>query len=163
SAASGRTVTVQYATADGTATAGSDYQSATGTISFAPGVTSRTISVGVNGDTLIEPDETFFVNLTAPANAVLLRDQGTGTILNDDASISINNVAVAEGDSGTVNAVFTVSLSAATSFNVAVNYATAGSSAVSGSDFVSTSGTLIFTPGVTTQTVTVPVVGDTLH
>lgn len=77
-------VSVNFATADGTATAGSDYVAANGTLNFAPGQTNQTINVVVNGDTVGEADETFYVNLSSPLNATLARGQGTGTILNDD-------------------------------------------------------------------------------
>ena len=77
--------TVTYATANGTATAGSDYVAAAGTLSFAAGVMSQTVAVTINGDTAIEPNETFFVNLSGATNgAVLGHGQGVGTILTDD-------------------------------------------------------------------------------
>ncbi|HVE20332.1 MAG TPA: Calx-beta domain-containing protein, partial [Ilumatobacteraceae bacterium] len=79
--------TVGYATANGTATAGSDYLAASGTLSFAAGQASQTISVRINGDTVVEPDETLFVNLTDASNGgVITRSQGVGTILNDDVA-----------------------------------------------------------------------------
>jgi Ca2+-binding RTX toxin-like protein len=79
--------TVGYATADGTATAGSDYLAASGTLSFAAGQASQTISVPINGDTVVEPDETLFVNLTNATNGgVITRSQGVGTIVNDDGA-----------------------------------------------------------------------------
>jgi hypothetical protein len=84
SAASNSTVTVNYATADGTATAGSDYVAGTGTLTFPPGTTSQTLGVAVNGDTAIESAETFFVNLHGASNATITDGQGQGTILNDD-------------------------------------------------------------------------------
>ena len=83
-APSAQTITVNYATSDGTATAGSDYIATNGTVTFAPGITSATIAVAVIGDTVIEPDETFFVNLSGPVNGTLGRSQGVGTIINDD-------------------------------------------------------------------------------
>ena len=76
-----QTVTVDYATADGTATAPSDYTATSGTLSFAPGVTSQTITVLVNGDTEVEGDETFTVNLSNPVNATIATAQGIGTIV----------------------------------------------------------------------------------
>ena len=85
-AASSQTVTVSYATADGTATAGSDYVAQTGNLSFAPGETARTISVTVNGDTRIERDETFLVNLSSPSGATIADAQGRATIRNDDST-----------------------------------------------------------------------------
>ena len=99
SAASDAPVTVTYATADGTATvAGGDYQAATGTLTFAPGQTSKTITVLVNGDRLAEADEYFFVNLTGATNAGIANGSGFGTILDDEPRISISNVSKAEGN-----------------------------------------------------------------
>ncbi|PLS76279.1 MAG: hypothetical protein CYG61_02995, partial [Actinobacteria bacterium] len=86
SAASASTVTVAYATADASATAPADYTSTSGTVSFAPGETSRTVVVPVQGDGVDEPNETFLVNLSNPTNVAALADaQGVGTIVDDDA------------------------------------------------------------------------------
>jgi hypothetical protein len=85
SAASSSTVSVNYATANGTATAGSDYVATSGTLTFPPGTISQTITVVINGDTVAEPTETFFVNLSGALNAVVADGQGQGTILNDDS------------------------------------------------------------------------------
>ena len=80
-------VSVNYATADQTATAPSDYTATTGTVTFAVGETSKTFTVPVIGDTTFEPNETFAVNLTAPTGGAAIGDaQGIGTINNDDAS-----------------------------------------------------------------------------
>jgi uncharacterized protein (TIGR03437 family) len=108
-----QTVTVNYATADGTATAGLDYQSTSGSVTFNPGETSKPITVTIIGDTTLESNETFFVNLSTPANAAILDAQGQGTITEDDVppTLSINDVAIAEGDSGTKTFTFTVRLS----------------------------------------------------
>ncbi|MBV9469462.1 MAG: CSLREA domain-containing protein, partial [Abitibacteriaceae bacterium] len=165
SAASGQTVTVDYATADGTATAGSDYQSRSGTLTFAPGETSKTVAVIVNGDTLNEPDETFTLVLSDPTHATIADNQGVGTITNDDSppSLSINDVSVPEGDSGTTPATFTVSLSAASGQTVTVKYATADGTATAPADYAAASGTLTFAAGETAKTVTVAVQGDTLN
>ena len=84
-AASDRTIGVDYATADGTATAGDDYTATSGTLSFAPGVTSRTIAVPIRNDALGEHDETLTMTLSNPVNATLDTDARTGTITNDDA------------------------------------------------------------------------------
>jgi uncharacterized repeat protein (TIGR01451 family) len=80
------TVTVDYATGDDTATAPEDYLQSSGTVTFAPGDTSETINVSVVGDTLDEPDETFFVNLSNPQNATISDGQGVGTIEDDDGA-----------------------------------------------------------------------------
>ena len=164
STASALVVTVDYATADDTATAGSDYVSlGVTTLTFPIGVTSQPITVTVNGDLAVEGDETFFVNLSNPANATIADGQGVGTIIDDDiASLSINDVTVTEGNAGTVNAIFTVSLSAASSQVVTVDYATANDTATAGSDYLSTNGTLTFPIGVTSQPITVTVNGDTV-
>jgi len=77
-------VTVNYATADGTATAGSDYTAKSGSVTFTAGATSRTITVSILGDRTPEPNETFFVNLSSPVNTTIANGQGVGTILNDD-------------------------------------------------------------------------------
>jgi hypothetical protein len=85
SSASDVPVTVNYSTADGRATvADNDYVAATGTLTFAPGQTSKTITVLVNGDRKKEADETFFVNLSGAVNARLVKSQGVGSLLNDD-------------------------------------------------------------------------------
>lgn len=87
SAPSGQTVSVQFATADGTATAAeNDYVPASGTLTFAPGQTSKTVTVTVNGDSVFESPENFFVNLVTPVNAILGKSQGIGTIVNDDSA-----------------------------------------------------------------------------
>lgn len=164
SPASALNVTVNFATADGTAKAGSDYVAAAGTLSFAPGDTSKTITVQINGDTLSEPEETFFVNLSGAANAPIIVPQGTGTIVNDDgtAGLSINDVTLKEGDSGAVNAVFTVMLSPASGLPVTVTFATADGTAKAGSDYLPNSGTLSFAPGQVSQPIIIQVIGDTV-
>ena len=163
SAASAGTVTVNYATADGTATQPADYQSASGLLTFNPGDLTKTITVLVNGDPLDENSENFFVNLSAPSGGALVDSQGQGTITDNDPtpSLSINNVSVAEGDSSTTTASFTVTLSAASGRTVTVNYATADNTASAGSDYQSASGLLTFDPGDTTKTISVSVNGDT--
>ena len=163
SAASTNTVTVNYATAGGTATAGTDYTAASGTATFAQGSTSTTISISVTGDTTVEPNDTFLVNLTSPVSATIADTQAVVTILNDDSPLlTIGNRTVTEGNSGTVSALFTVTLSAASTSTVTVVYATANATALADIDYVPTSGTLTFAPGITSQSITVPVIGDTL-
>ena len=125
-----------YATAPGTATESSDYAAASGTLIFAPGDLSKTITVMVSGDTLYEADETFKMILSDPVGATLVTSQGIGTITNDDALpvLTIADVAVSEGDSGSVNVVFTVTLAPASGQDVTVNYAVADVTATVGSD-----------------------------
>lgn len=157
-------VTVNYATAAGTATAGADYQTTSGTLTFAPGELTKTVDVSITGDLVWELDETFTVNLTNPsANATIATASATGTIQNDEAlpSISIDNVTRVEGDSGTTSFVFTVTLSGASSQTINVDYATQNGSATAGSDYSTAMGQLSFPPGTTTRTITVVVSGDT--
>jgi len=168
SAKSSETVTVTFATEDATATAGSDYVAASGTITFDPGVTTRPLSIMVDSDTLVESDETFTVRLLSATNATLSdsASAGRGTIRNDDEApppqISINDVRVIEGNDGTVQAVFTVTLSAASPRTVTVVYSTADpdDTAIGGRDYVPAKGTVEFAPGVTTREISVTVNGD---
>ena len=78
------TVTVNYATADGSATAPADYAAKSGTVTFSPGVVSKTIKITTKGDNALEPNETFFVNLSSPTFASIADNQGVGTIVNND-------------------------------------------------------------------------------
>ena len=159
------TVTVDWTTADSTATAGSDYTVASGSLSFPPGTTSRTLAVPVLGDLLDEPDETFLVNFSSPTNATLADPQGQATILDDDPTplLSVADTSVTEGDSGSTDASFTVSLSSPSAATVSAAYTTADNTALAGSDYTASSGSVAFPPGSTvSQTVTVPVLGDTL-
>jgi hypothetical protein len=161
SSASTQPVTVAFITADGTATAGSDYQAVSGTLTFAPGETSKTIVVLVNGDRLPELNESFFVNLSQAGNAGIRDPQGVGTILDDEPRLSISDVAKQEGNGGRTAFTFTVTLSTAYDAPVTVQYATAdGTAAAADHDYFPTAGTLTFAPGQTAQTVTIWVNGD---
>ena len=84
SRASDKTITVDYATANGTASSTTDYYATSGSLTFAPGVTNLEVSVPVPGDRNVEPDEVFFLNLANPVNAILTRSQASATIFNDD-------------------------------------------------------------------------------
>ncbi|MBD9402135.1 autotransporter domain-containing protein [Comamonas sp. CMM02] len=106
---SASTVTVNYATINGTATAPSDYTATSGTLTFTPGQTTQTVTVQVNGDTTVEPDETFFVSLSNPVSAMIARAQGVGIIFNDDSASSVSapnkTVSVAAGAEALVDVV----------------------------------------------------------
>ena len=163
SAPTGRTVLVDFSTLDGTATAGADYTAVAGTLEFRPGETTKTVSVPVLADELTELTEAFTLRLSNPRFATLADADGEGTI--QDAgptlpTLRAGDVQVTEGDLGTTDATFSVTLSAPSTQPVTVAYTTANGSAVAGDDYLSRSGTLTFAPGVTSQTVTVPVVGD---
>jgi CSLREA domain-containing protein len=165
SSASGKTVTIKYATANGTAAAGKDYTAKSGTLTFLAEQTTKTIAVSVRGDVLDEVNETFFLNLSTPVNATIADNQGLGTINDNDPtpSITIDNRVVTEPDSGAINAIFTVKLSAASGQSITVKYATGGGTAASGTDYTAVAlTTLTFSPGQTSKTVTVQVRGDTV-
>src|ERR1051326_5530219 len=157
-------VSVNFATANGTATAPADYATQSGTLTFSAGQTNKQITILVNGDTIDEVDETFTVTLSNPTNAVIATAVGTGTIIdNDGPAISINNVTVTEGNSGTANATFSVSLSSASPQIITVDYATADGTAIAPDDYLPNSGTLTFPANSTApQTITIAVNGDTL-
>jgi Bacterial Ig domain/Calx-beta domain len=164
SAQSSQVVTASYATANGSATAGSDYTQTAGTVTFPIGSTTQTVNVPVLADALVEPNETFTISLSTPSNATIAQGQGTGTIVNSSPlpSLSINNVTITEQNSGTPNANFTVTLSPASTQTVTVAYATANGTASAGSDYSTRTGTLTYTPGQTSKSVAVPILGGTV-
>src|SRR5205814_2339724 len=130
--ASSQPITVTFATADGTAIAPSEEVEASGPQTFGPGECSKKIMVKVNGDRLNEADETFFVNLSNAANANITKAQGVGTIRNDDALHDALPIyaSVLEGNSGTVDAVFTVTLTGTSSQPITVTFVTADGTAI---------------------------------
>ncbi|MDA2992052.1 MAG: cellulase family glycosylhydrolase, partial [Actinomycetota bacterium] len=169
SEASAETVSVGYSTSNGTATAADlDYLPSAGSLTFAPGQTARTITVTITGDTQVELDEQFTVTLSAPVNATITDGTATGTIVNDDVDIApvipstltIADLAVAEGDGGHSHFMFTVNLDTASAAPVSVQYATTDGTAVAGLDYTAAAGTLTFAPGVTTQLAHVDILGD---
>lgn len=160
-------VTVAYATADGTALAGSDYTARSGTLTFPVGTTTATVSVPIAPDTAVELNETFTLVLSNPTNATIADGTGVGTVVNDDvpfvSTLSIDPATVAEGSGGgTPIAHFTVTLSPASAQDVIISYRTLPGTAVAPDDYTSTSGTLTFAGGTTVQTIQVPVVPDVL-
>jgi len=156
-------VTVDFATADGTGTvADGDYLAAAGSLTFAPGETTKTVSVTINGDRSVEADETVRLVLTNATNAIITDGEGVATIVSDDLppKISIADLTMAEGNGPGVARV-TVTLSNDWTEPVSVTYATRGGSAQTGSDFTAVTGTLTFAPGETTKVIEVPILGDT--
>ncbi|TWU57387.1 Calx-beta domain-containing protein [Rubripirellula reticaptiva] len=161
-------VTVGYTTANGTATAGSDYTANNGTVSFADGETSKTISVAILNDTVEESNETFTVTLSNTTGGATLGTTtvSTATIVDNDTvtpipgvlSISPATVSVGEA-AGT--ATFTVTRATGSDGVVTVAYATANGTATAGSDYAANSGTLTFAAGETSKTITVAIINDT--
>ncbi len=158
-------VTVEYATSDGTATAGSDYTAIATTILTVPaGDTSATFDVGVLGDLLNEANETINLTLTNPVGATLgTQATMTITITNNDAVPNVKfNASNIDFTEGAGNASITVTLSAASGQEVRVNYATSNGTAIAGSDYTTTNGTLIFSPLQTSKNFQVPVLNDSI-
>jgi probable HAF family extracellular repeat protein len=161
SAAASAPISVSYSMANGGAVAGSDYQSASGTVTFAAGEASKTVAVLVNGDRAGEADETFSVNVgLSNGNAVLGDAQGIVTIVDDEPRMNITSVTKSEGQSGNTPFTFTVSLATASTAAVSVNFATADGSAKAAEDYEARTGSLMFNAGETSKTVTVNVKGD---
>lgn len=166
SAPSGRTLSVEYATSPGTATAPADYAAVSGRITFAPGEVSRDVLVTVAGDALDEEAEDLALVLSVPTNVTLaLADAaGVGIIQDDDAPPDVSMVgpaSVTEGSGGASTPVtFDLSLTAASGRTVTVDWTTAAGTAAAGADFTAASGTVTFAPGETAKQVVVTVVGD---
>jgi hypothetical protein len=153
-----------YASANGTAVAGSDYTAVSGTVSFAAGETSKTITVATTDDAAVESAETLTVSLSSPsANTTISTATATGTINDNDVAVSFSisgpAIAVIEGS----QAVFTVTKTGATSSTFGVNFTTADGTAVVGSDYVAANGILTFAPGETSKQITINIIDDTLQ
>lgn len=163
SEASAETVTVRYETADGPATAGSDYTAKSGVLTFAPGQTRQAVTIDVRGDTQVEGHETFVLKLSNPTKATIAKATGTGTITNDDVApptLRVADVSVVEGTGGAKQALVTVTLTAPVAHSVGVSYATANGTATAGSDFTTVTGRLTFNLGETSKTISVPIATD---
>ena len=162
---SGEPVTVAYRTVDGTAVAGSDYTTTSGTLRFEPGDTTKTIRIPTMDDDTPEETEAFTVELSAPSGATVADGTGTGTISDDDGgSRSLPTLSI--GDAAPVpegrTAKFRVTLRRESGEPVTVAYRTVDGTAVAGSDYTTTSGTLRFEPGETTRAVAVATLIDQL-
>ena len=158
--ASNHVVTVTYSTVDGTAVADADFTPTSGTLTFNPNQTTKTIRVPILRDTVHEPSETFTVELDDPTGTTLADSTGLGTIAADATpGLSIADaVNVAEGR----DAVFRVTLRPATNHVVSVTYTTMDGTAVADADYTPVTGTLRFEPRETTKTIRVPVLLDTM-
>ena len=170
-------VSVNYGTANGTALAGSDYTATAGSVTFAPGETTKTITVTITNDTAFEGNENFLVNLSTPTNAIL-GTASVSTVIVDNDQPTITTVEpgapgvagdnVVEGN----DLVYTVSLSATTTVASTYAYNLGGGTATAGADYNSTTtfsngvtlvgGSLIVPAGVSSFTVTVATINDTV-
>ena len=159
---SSQSVSFSFSTTNGTATAGSDYIATTGALAFAPGEVEKPVVVLVNGDTVDETQETFFLDISNVQNATVSSSRGTGFINDDDGpTVSINDVTITEGNSGTKAATFTLTLSGPSVEAIAVRAITTPGTATAASDYNSIDVVTIFQPGTVTRTVDVGIIGDT--
>ena len=158
-------VTVRYATADRLATAfDRDYLPAAGSVAFAPGEISKTIRVGVVGDTRREVNETFAFILSAAVGAPIARSSAIGTITNDDdvagTTVSVADARINEGNTGVSMISFVVSLSAPANDPITVKFRTVAGTAAAGTDFASATGEVRFARGGIRQVVNIWIRGD---
>jgi hypothetical protein len=150
---------VDYATANGTATAGSDYTATTGTLTFAAADTTKTITIATTNDTTVEGDETVLVSLSGATGGASMSDaQGIGTINDNDSAANCSGVSYSVNDVSKVEGgilVFTITKAGSTSSSCSVSYATADGTATAPTYYTATSGTLTFASAQTSNTVPV--------
>ena len=156
------TVTADWETVDGTASSPSDFTYQSGTVSFAPGETSKNIDIPIIDNTAYEGNETFTVVLSNPTNGSLSIATGTGTIIENDLppELSINDVSTGEGSA----LVFTVSISGSREIDASVNWSTSnGTATTGGGDYTASSGTVTIPVGSPSVTVSVPTLDDSTN
>jgi len=163
---------VQYRTRPGTAVQGQDYRGASGTLTFAPGETSLTLNVVDFSDSVAEFDESVFLELFDPVGADLPGNlpvlQTIGWIQDNDGTgvdlgLQVLSPTLVEGDSGTRQMIFEISLSEPPATAMTVAYTTSNGSAIAGADYMATSGNVTFAAGQTSAFVTVNVLSDTVN
>jgi CSLREA domain-containing protein len=160
SAGSAQTVSVNYQTAGINAVSGADFVNTSGTLLFAPGETSKQITVPVVGELTVETDEQFNLNLSAPVNATLSDGQGVGTIKDDDNGGLIKFKFAPYSGTENSSVLVTVERAYGTIGTVSVHYETNGGSATASVDYTPVSGDLTFADGETTKTFTINLLDD---
>jgi hypothetical protein len=163
SAPSAVPVSVAWKTTNGSAKSGSDYTAGSGTVTFPAGSTSRTVAVTVQGDTVVEPKEVFYLDLSAPTGASIADARGAASILDDDGAgtVFFSTSAYQKTENGG-SATITVKRTGGLGAGMTVGYATANATASAGADYTATSGTLTFGAGVQSLAFQVPITNDTL-
>jgi hypothetical protein len=164
SGASVQTITVNYATSNGNATAGSDYTAASGMLTFNPGNTTKTFNITILDDAIFEGPETVNLALSSPGNATLGSPNTAVLTITDNEgvpSVAFSSATYSAAENAG-NATITVSLSGASAQTITVNYATSNGNATAGSDYTAASGTLTFNPGNTTKTFNITILDDIL-
>jgi hypothetical protein len=157
-------VRVNYTTSNGTAVGNFDVQGQSGTLTFGPGETRKTVTVLLLNDTGAEKTEAFWLNLSGAVNATITQASATGLIFDNDQSPGRPAISVRGGvfDESDPSALFVVSLDRPSLGPVSVAYGTRDASAVAGQDYVAGSGLLNFAPGETVKTVSVALLNDGL-
>ncbi len=156
-------VSMLYQTVDGTAKSRSDYRGVNGTLVIPAGARTGTIRIDILGDTIIEDNEVFYLNLNAASQAVLLNDSAMATISNDDTEqgLSISDSRTSEGNSGRKSMFFSVSLAQPSTSFITIHYATInGSATTADRDYVAVSGQVSIRPGGRSALIEIPILGD---
>lgn len=158
-------LSVDFSTNDGSATAGTDFSTASGSVPFAPAETNKTVTVSSIDDSIVESVETFTVNLANPSSGSTISDtQGVGTINDNDVpSVACNGVSFSVNDKVVVEGmplIFTVSKAGATASSCGISFATANGTGVSPTHYTSRTGVLTFAPSQTTATVSVTTIDN---
>lgn len=159
-------VTVDYATRSGSAVAGTDFTPVAGTLTFDEGETVKYVTIAIIDDATYDGNTTFFLDLSNPTGGATIATDPIGEVdLYDDEpppSVSIGDISLYEGDSGTTGAQFTITMTGvARTIDIRIFWETNDYSANAGSDYTSSGGTFTFTPADSQKTFTVPVLGDT--
>jgi hypothetical protein len=156
-------ITITYATADNSATAGADYIATNSSVVIPAGANSGNISIVVIGNMTVEPDETFTITLTSAQNGTIVDGTAVGTILNDDLiflpEVTLGDVTATEGDTNNTFS-FPITLSLASALPTTITYATADNTATVGEDYLNAANTIVIPAGVTTANIDVTVIGD---
>jgi Calx-beta domain len=159
-------VTVAFHSVNRTAAAGSDYYATSGTLTFAPGETTKRVPVTVIGDKVVESNETFLLALSNPTNGTIISTAGSGNIIDDDGAVApqltISDVTMARGLGGSKTMTFTVALNTAVAAPVTVRAATSNLTAVAGVDYAANAQTLSFGTGQRTAQFSVTIYGSTV-
>jgi hypothetical protein len=154
--------TVHFATSNGTATAGSDYTAVSQTVNFASGETSKTVSIPISDDSLVEGPETVQLLLSSPTNGGLgIQMTGTLTITDNDRAFAFSSATYSAGEASG-HATVTINRTGSTSSSDSVHFATANGTATAGSDYTAVGQTVTFAAGETSKTVSIPITNDTL-
>lgn len=160
---------VSYSTVAGSAAAGTDFRVESNTVTFNPGESVKTVNIYLPGDGTVEPDETFFLEVTNVNGASFGLDpkpRGTGWI-HDDDSLSLTRALSVTGSEGAERvaaganrATFAVEISEPVGQRMTFTYATVDGTATAGADYVRSQGSIVFEPNQTRAYVSVPLIAD---